>query len=770
MLYQFRSMSAHVSRVRRVVLALLLVCGSLVSATGATAQARTGTVQGTIVDAAGATPLPFVIVRVLELHRVEQTHSDGRFRFADLPEGRYTLLAQRIGYAPTELVLQLRAGADTVLMLSMRAMPVTLAATVVTGTVRERRAADAVSPTTVLEGAALDRRLDGTLAGSISGEPGVRATSMGPATARPVLRGLSGDRVLVLEDGTRTGDLSTTSADHAVALDALTLRRVEVVRGPNSLMYGSSALGGVINAVREEIPRALPDAVHGTVSSQLSSVNDGWTVGAEASAPFAGLAWRAEGSVRSAGDLRTPDGRLTNTPVQALGAALGASRVGERGHLGVAYRAYTSDYGLPGGFVGAHPGGVDIAMRRQALRVEGDLHRADGLIETLRGSLVLTDYGHDERTKSGSVATRFEQQMLAAELVASHGAIGPASSGAAGFRAQLRGITTAGALRTPSTDDWTAGVFLVEELARGPWRWQAGIRGDVARFTPREAGSVIVLGERIPTAPRTFANVSASVGTLRRVGESLRIGANLSRSFRVPDFNELYSDGPHLAAYSYDVGNPELEAETGLGADLFLRVERERLNAEVAVFSNRLSSYIFPRNTGELGRQGERWKFQYTARDVQMVGGETSLSWVIAPAVVLEGSASLVRGLVLGARDTIAGLDGEPDVLSSRYLPLLPPLNGRLAVRWDRPRWFASVGGRFSDAQERLGDFESRTAAATVAEAHAGLRLLVGGRLHAFTLRVDNVFDRAYRDHLSRTKDIIPEAGRNVSLLYRVMF
>ncbi len=770
MRYQFRSLRRGFVRSRRLSFLLALSFAPLIGVSPLAGQARTGTVQGSVVDADGAAALPLVIVRVLELHRVEQTHSDGRFRFGDLPPGRYTVLAQRIGYAPAEVTLEVRAGADTTIVLSLRAMPVTLAATVVTGTVRERRAVDAVSPTTVLEGAALDRRLDGTLAGSIATEPGVSATRMGPATARPVLRGLSGDRVLILEDGTRTGDLSSTSADHAVALDALTLRRVEVVRGPNSLLYGSSALGGVINAVREEIPRTMPDAVHGTVSSQLSSVNDGWTLGAEARAPLAGLSWRAEGSVRSASDLRTPDGRLANTPVQALGAALGVSRVGERGHVGVAYRAYASDYGLPGGFVGAHPGGVDLSMRRHALRIEGDLHRSAGLFETLRGSLVLTDYAHDERTKSGTVATRFEQQMLAGEVLASHGSVGQLHSGAVGARVQLRGITTGGALRTPSTDDWSVGVFVVEELERGPWRWQAGLRGDVARFTPREAGAVIVQGERIPTAARSFANVSASLGVVRRVGASVRVGANLNRSFRVPDFNELYSDGPHLAAYSYDVGNPRLDAETGLGTDLFVRFERSRLNGEVSVFSNRLSSYIFPRNTGELGRQGERWKFQYTGRDAQMVGGETSLSWVLASAVVLEGSASLVRGVILGARDTIAGIDGAPDVLSSRHLPLLPPLNGRVALRWDRPRWFASAGGRFIGAQERLGDFETRTAGATVAELHAGLRLLLGDRLHAITLRVDNVFDRAYRDHLSRTKEIIPEAGRNVSLLYRVLF
>ncbi len=734
------------------------------------AQSPGSTLAGRVVDADTDAPLPFVTVRVVELHRVDQTHSDGSFRFRDVAPGRYTLIAQRIGYAPLERIVELRAGRDTVLSLALLPMPVTLSATVVTGTTRERRASETVSPTTVLDGAALDRRLDGTLAATVAGQPGVSASSMGPATARPVLRGLSGDRVLVLEDGARPGDLSTTSADHAVAVDALTVRRVEVVRGPMSLLYGSSALGGVINAVREEIPSSMPDGVHGTVSTQASSVNDGIALGGEVRAPVLGLAWRAEGSARNAQDLRTPAGRLTNTGGRSVGGALGVSKVGARGFAGMSYRGFVNHYGLPGGFVGAHPGGVDIEMRRHALRAELDRHFDEGRIEAVRATAGFTDYSHEELSRSGSVATRFTQRMIASEVVATLAPAGPFASGALGGRVQFRDITTGGALRTPSTADWTAGVFLVEELVRGAWRWQGGARADVARFTPGERTSVNVLGESIPADPRSFAAVSGSFGVLWTVRPDLRLGTNVSRSFRVPDFNELYSDGPHLAAYSYDVGNPRLKAETGIGLDAFARLDRTAVQAELAVFSNTFSSYIFPRNTGELGRQGERWKFQYAGRDARLHGGEASLVWTAAPAMVVEAGASYVRGVVLGSRDTIAGIDGAPDVLSSRALPLIPPLNGRVGVRWDRPHWFAGGGVRTAATQDRRGDFESSTAGYSVADAQAGVRLLLGGRLHAITLRVENALDRAYRDHLSRTKEIIPEAGRNVSLLYRVLF
>lgn len=746
---------------------IMLLMLSAASLSAQSAPARL--LSGRVVDASTNEPLPTATIRLVELHRDTRSHTDGLFSFGLIPEGRYQLIVQSLGYSSASRVVELGASTGSI-VVALRASPVQLTATVVTGQIGERRALDAISPTNALADAALDRRLSGTVASTLQGSPGVAVASMGPATGKPVLRGLSGDRVLVLEDGMRPGDLSSTSMDHAVAVDPLTARRVEVVRGPMSLLYGSSALGGVVNVIREEIPSSRPDHLHGVISAQGSSVNRGGTVGGSVELPLGQLSLRADLSGRTAGDLRTPAGTLANTGTQTMGTGVGVSLVRDWGYSGLSYRYYGNDYGLPGGFVGAHPGGVDIAMRRQMVRSETDWHVDRGPWESVKATLGFTDYSHEELEGDGDVGTRFQQLMTAAEVVARHERIGPFASGVVGMRGQYRDITTGGSLRTPSTADWSLAGFVVEEAQLGPVRLQGGVRYDVARYIPLEEAVVTVRDEQIPANARTFGSLSGSLGALYQFGEGWRAGVSLSRAYRTPDFNELYSDGPHLAAYSYDVGNPRLDAETGFGVDLFVRVERERFRGELALFRNAMDGYVFPRNTGELGRQGQRWKFQYSNEDALLVGGEFDAEWTVRPHVVVDATVSYVRGTILGPRDSIPGIDGAPGVLESGNLPLMPPLNGRIGLRHDTPKWFAGGGVRLAAAQSQLGDFETTTAGSATFDANIGWRLLFGTRLHTLTFRVENLFDTEVREHLSRTKEIIPEAGRNISLLYRVQF
>lgn len=731
--------------------------------------AQTAQVVGRVDDAATGTPLPAAVVRLVELHREARSHEDGRFTLGAVLPGRYQLTVQRIGYRSVTRVVEVRIGMDS-LRLAMTASPLQLGATVVTGQVSERGAADAISPTNVLADARLDRVLDGTVAATIRGTPGVAMASMGPATARPVIRGLSGDRVLMLEDGQRPGDLSSSSMDHAVAVEALTARKVEVVRGPMSLLYGSSALGGVVNVIRQEVPSVARDHLHGGMSVQASSVNDGGTLGGYAEFPLAGFSVRAEGSGRLAGDLRTPVGRLVNTGVASSGAALGASKVGDWGYSGLSYRFYGNEYGIPGGFVGAHPGGVDIRMFRHTLRSETDWHPRTGRFESVKATATFTAYEHDELTASGNVGTAFDQTQGTFELIARHAHAGVAEGGVVGMRAQYRDITPSGANRSTRTADWSLAGFVIEEFGAGPLRAQAGLRYDLARFIPLEDRNIVVQGDTLPVVPRTFGSVSASLGAIYGWTNGIKLGASVSRSYRTPDFNELYSDGPHLAAYSYDVGDPRNNQETGVGADLFLRIDRTRVRGEIAAFANRMQGYLFPRNTGELGRVGERWKFQFTNEDATLVGAEGEVELTLAEHFVLEATASYVRGTIAGARDSIPASPGQPARLESRFLPLMPPLNGRLGLRHETPQWSYGAGLRLAARQTSLGDFETETPGYATVDVNIGRRFVIGARLHSLTLRVDNLLDAEIREHLSRTKEIIPEAGRNVALLYRVQF
>ena len=729
------------------------------------------TVRGVVVDSATGLPVVAARVQVTELHRVVQTHADGRFLLEGLPAARLVLDVLRLGYRPVRVALDAARDTGEVRVVLAPAV-LELSARVVTGAISERPGEEVLSPTSLLSGAALDRSLGGTLAASLGTQPGVAVGALSPSTARPVIRGLGGDRIVLLEDGQRPGDLSALSADHATTIDPLVAERIEVVRGPMSLLYGASALGGVVNVIREEVPVARPDDVHGTVTTQGASVNRGGAVGGAVMLGRGALALRLEGSLRGAGDVRTPLGPLVNTGVQESNLSAGVSRVGAQGYAGASYRFYANDYGIPGGFVGGHETGVDIAMRRHTVRAQGDVHLERSPIERVRATVTLTDYGHSEFEPSGSLGTRYDQGQATGEVIAHHRARGALGAGALGVRVQGRDTRTAGTLSTPSTRSVGAAVFAVEELVRGPLTLQAGGRYEVVRFAPRRLTYIDVDGRRVPTRARQFGALAGSLGALWRVREGVRVGASVARAFRSPEFDELYSNGPHLAANSYDVGDPSLDAETGLGLDAFVRVTGRTVSAEVAVFRSQLADYVFPSSRGraELGAQGGRPRFQYTNEDARFAGAEGRVEWSATPALVLDATASYVAARFTSARARIPVIEPETTyfVAASPHPPFIPPLNGSVGARYDRTRWFVSAQLRGAARQGRTGDFESPTAGYVVPGLGAGVRVVRGARLHAITLRLDNALDREYRDHLSRIKAIRPEAGRNVSLLYRL--
>lgn len=750
-----------------------LVALTLTAGTAAPQQSgASGSLTGAVVDSASGLPIIAAEVRLTDLHRVDRTHADGAFEFLDVPPGTHTVSIRRLGYREFRQIVVVTAGAATRIRVTMQPAAVELSPTIVTGSLSERAGEELLSPTSVLSGSNLDRKLDATLATSLLSQPGVSVTSISPVTARPVIRGLGGDRIVVLEDGQRPGDMSSMSGDHAVTIDPLTARQIEVVRGPMSLLYGSSALGGVVNVIREEIPTSRPDRLHGALSLQGTSVNDGVTAGGYLTRALGKLAVRAEVSGRTAGNTRTPIGELVNTGVDEVNLSLGAALTGERGHAGASYRFYDNDYGIPGGFVGGHQQGVDISMRRHTARVETELHQAIGPFSVVKMTGTATDYFHTEFEPSGSVGTTFGQDFFTGEVTARHDAAGPLAMGAIGLRTQYRDITTGGSLRTPSTWDLSIAGFVVEEIGTGAIRLQVGGRYDWARYVPREATFIDAGGVRVPVRERRFGAVSGSVGVLYEMVEGIRLGASLNRAYRTPDFTELYSNGPHLAANAFIVGDPNLQSETGLGLDGFVRVNRGRMSAEVAVFRNRLADFIFESSRGraEIGPQGGRPRFQYTNESAVFTGSEGRFEWSLTEGLALDATASYVAARFTSQRDSIPVITPTDTtfVAASRYPPFIPPLNGQVGLRIDRTRWFASVAARYAAKQDRLGDFEEATSGYVVPNVSAGLRLVRGAQLHTITLKLDNALDRTFRDHLSRIKAIMPEAGRNVSVLYRM--
>lgn len=740
---------------------VLMICGAAHASAAEQympERADSATIEGVVRDASTGRPLPGALVRVIGSSQQDVTHEQGEFHLLNLPGGHHTVLFERLGYRREIRRIDLDAGETVHFEVEMTSSAIELPGIVVTGTTRESLGDQTVRPANVMSGQELTRRLDVTLASTLESEPGLAVASVGPATARPVIRGLGGDRVLVLEDGARVGDLSSSSSDHALSVDPLNAQRIEVVRGPAALLYGSNAIGGVINLIREEIPASLPEQARGMLSLQAQSVNRGVAGGASAETGWGGFALRGEGSFRHAGDLDTPRGTLENTQLQTYSLSAGVSRVLRQGHYGIAYRFYDNAYGIPGGFVGSHPEGVDVEMRRHALHGAARLDRAVGPFTSLELDGKYTHYYHRELESVDIVGTEFGLLTGAGELTARHDALGPLESGAIGVRVGWTDFAAGGSSHTTPTTEYTAAAFLLEEIALGRVRLQGGARFDWHQIEPLEKAQESEIGT---IRTRTFGSVSGSLGALFTAGEGVGIGASIARAYRTPETGELFSEGPHLAAYSFEIGNPDLDAEIGVGVDVFIRVNRDRFHAELAGFHNALDNYIYYRDTGEQ-TSSELPIYQATGTDAVLVGFEASAGAELIPHLLLNGSLSYVRG-------TISVTD-EP-------LPMMPPLRGQLAARYERPEFFAGVAWRATAEQDRIAEqeFETATDGYNVLDADAGVRWTALGRVQSVSVRVDNLTNETVFDHLSRirdreTNDRVPGPGRSASMTYRVVF
>jgi iron complex outermembrane receptor protein len=778
-----------------LLLALLAgaVCPSLV-------RAQSASLLVTVVDDQTDRPIASAVVRLRTLDRAALTDAAGVARFPAVPVRPVSVVAELLGYAPVEQDVQLVAGQPVAVTLRLRVTALQLASVVVTSTGRERGVSDVFQAVTSLTGVELQRAVTSSVPASLDGVPGFRSSFNGPGATRPTIRGLSGDRVLVLEDGARTGDLYQTSADHGVMVEALTAERLEVVRGPAGLLYGANTLGGVVNVVRDDVPRRRPDAVSGAVSTQYESVNTGRALAGVLALPLGPLAVRLEGSGRTLDDTQTPLGVLERTALRTTSGSVGASWVRpSAGFVGLAARLHESRYGVPGEFQGqlipgGHPNGVEIATARRSVKARGAWARPMfGFFEGLEADASATQYRHDEiegqidgRTVLGA---RFVQDTRELNAIARHDhalhdhAERPLrAEGALGVTLRERALVAGGVSPGSRTGtERTAAAFAYEEFARGSTRLQLGARVDQIAVAPRSLAPVRVRTQQRevvkPVAARDFAGASGSLALLREVRSGWVLGASASRSFRAPTLEELYSDGPHLADFSFDIGTPTLRPEIGTGLDLFMRGSTSRLSVELAGYVNRVDGFLYYAPTGEtvrVIRDGADPRitpvFEARGDDARFVGGEGRVQWAVRPRLVLDATASYTRAT--------RRAEGDP-------LPFIPPLHGRAEARYEQPRgpgkaWFAALGVDATAAQQRvprpiaIGANSERPQEPTdgfgLLSASIGWRTLVGSQAHSLTVQARNLTDRTWRDHLSRIKDVAPQPGRTIVATYRVHF
>ncbi|MGM0588580.1 MAG: TonB-dependent receptor [Bacteroidota bacterium] len=748
---------------RYAPLRVVLLIACLLSAISVSqAQNASGYIDGQVIDTDTQEPLLYAHITIQELNRSTATHHDGHFHFSNVPAGEYSLRTTFMGFQPNDQTIEIQGGDTLTLVIELSATSLRGQEVQVIGQVSKETGAGLENASKSVSGAELRQQLGTTLSQTLTEIPGFDQRSMGAAPSRPVIRGLGGKRVMILQDGERTGDISAQSSDHAVTVDPSSAEQIEIARGPSALAYGSNAIGGVINVVREQIATDVFHHLHGSVSAQGQSVSPGGVAGVELNIPAGKWAIQVDANGRYADDTYTPVGRLDNSYIRQTNNSLGVSYIHNRGYIGAAGSMFISHYGIPPNPEGGHENGVDIEMQKVQTDLRSEYNLDHPFLSNLQGNASFKRYNHKEIESSGAVGTEYDRASLDGSLRLRHRSIGPLSKGSIGVWGLIDDYAVFGA-NTPDALTNRVGTYWIEHLDEGPLHLEVGFRYDFYQAIPEDNSVSPVIGN---IRDRTFQAVSSSVSARYNISSKWYTTGTFLHSFRPPSVEELYSEGPHLAAYSFEVGNPDLDAERGLAKELTIGYSADRLQFELTGYHNSFGYYIYPRNTGQQSSQNYLLDiYQYEGVEALLTGFEAYVNLPLTQEIALETNASYTYG----RRELF---DNEETTQSGSYqpLPLIPPLKGIVKIKYDKRSFQGGIKSRWAATQNRTGDFETSTDGYLLFDLYGRYRIQQNDLLHTISLNITNLFNTEYRSHLSRIKDIQPEAGINVQLLYRLYF
>ncbi len=730
---------------------------------GAMATAVLDSIRGRVADTTGA-PIISAQVTIVELSRAATTDSSGAFAFAGVPGGRYTLVARRIGYSAISRTIRVVPGERTTIDLRLPRIIGDLEPVVVTATRNALDIARSALPVTQLAGDRLQREQSVTLSGAIDRAPGVRNLTTGQQIGKPVIRGLSGARVLVLDNGHRLEDYSWSDED-GPSIDARLAQRVEIIRGPGSVLYGSDAIGGVVNA----IPAALPDATGGAftrTTAELSGASNNREgdlfLGAEGARGR--LGWRAAGIARLSEDMTTPDGKLENTKFSAVTGEAAAGIRSSRGTSTFRYARYGGEFHLLEANEPARPaggeeeeGGPERKLSDDRLQFTGNYAvgslRLEPKLQWQRHSLAeVSDELGPGGAPTGTETEVFNLLLntVTADVLAHHGGDG-ALHGTLGVSGEYQTSDSRGIIPlVPDARLTTGAAFAFEQLDRGRVSLVAGVRGDIHSLDA-DANAELGLADQ----SRHASALSGDLGAVVQLVPDLAFAANVGRAWRSPTLFELFANGPRLGEARYEIGDPTLDPETSLNLDGSLRWNHGRAHAELSGFSNRIEDFIYVAPTGQ--QQGNLSVYRYEHALATLKGAEVSADVDPTSTVTLRGKYDMVRG-------TNEDTDSP--------LPLMPPPRTTLetdfhavGLGWAE-RAHAGIDVEISSKQTRLGQFDQPTDGYTLIGLDAGLARHIGSHPFRVDLRVRNLADTRYRSFLSRYKAFALDPGRNI--LFRI--
>ncbi len=769
-----------------------------------TAAQPNGRLSGTVAMKETGGPLHGAIVLIVELGRSTLSDDDGSYAFDRVPPGRYHLVAHLDSvFTEAAKTIEVRADdtatADFTLSLTVLREEMT-----VTASGKQETTFESFGNVDSFNAQELSLSRDVSLGETLNHKvgTGIAKRSFGPGSSRPIIRGFDGDRVLIMEDGIRTGTLSSQSGDHGEAVNAAQLERLEVVKGPATLLYSGNAIGGTVNAIgrHHEIHRHPHQGLRGYLSASagtanaLAAGNAGFEYGAGK-----WMVWGAGAGIRASDYTAAQQGKIFNSRTDSENGSGGFGRFSGKTFFSFDVKIDNGSYGVPfvQEFHGHHEhedehGDEDedeleeheeeeieriaLDMRRQSYRFSWGLNDLGPAVENFVLKLSYVDWEHDEveffEDGGQEIGTAFRNEQFIYRGVFEQGKHGPLS-GRFGFWGIDRAYAAAGEeALSPPVDQGGFAIFALEELDFERVKFQFGGRVETQRYNPEftergeeheheehehEADVEEEEQEHHEEAPdavkRAFTGGSAATGMHADLWSGGAFVANYAHSYRAPALEELYNFGPHAGNLAFEVGDPSLNFERGNGVDLSLRHNEGRVRGEVSLFYYGFSNFIFPFASGE-EEDGLR-VIEFTQRNARFTGAEANTS----------------IGLVAGLRMYL-GMDfvDAQDTDTHTPLPRIPPLRGKVGFGYNAGGFHFEPELILAGQQHQTFTGETRTPGYAVVNLRTSYTYAGRHMTHQCSLNVFNAADRLYRNHSSFIKDLAPEIGRGLRVTYMARF
>ena len=727
-------------RIQTILSAILLV---LISSELAFPQGSSNLIRGTVSIEPSGTGARNAVVTIAELRKSVLTDDNGKFEFRDIPEGRYQIIAHLDRVPDVVKIVEVKDGNQTI-DFRLTLAPVSEQITVTASGSAEavNSSYHSVSSVGALE---LAQKNSISIGETLEYQLGVAKRSFGPGSGRPVIRGFDGDRVLVLQDGLRVGGIASQSGDEVEPIDVLSLDRIEIVKGPATLLYGSNAIGGVVNGI------STNDTYQHGLSGYVTTFGgtNNWQAGGSGGFKYGARNFLIFGSggAQKANDYRTPIGTILNSYARGSSVSAGAGWFPRKGWLSFTYAFDKRRHGIP-----VEPDEIDLESlheRRHSYQVKGGLREMGGFITGGDFAVSYNDYQArefefetDENvTELESLATNKNFNYRANFNHQRRGKL----TGTFGFSGFTRDYEAIGAeAPAPRTKQNSFAAYSLERIDFERLGFQFGARIEQNGYNPE--GNF---------RDRNFVGVSGSAGIRAALWRGGSLVANYQHSFRAPALEELYNNGPHPGILVFDIGNPNLKAEQGDGVDLSVRHNADRLRLEGSVYYYHLHNYVFTAFTGQTDEESNLPIVNYAQGNSRYAGVEASVEVKVFPTLWLNGKVDYVQAELTSL---------------NKPLPRIPPLRGVLGLDWRykamsvRPEWI------LANRQDRVFDNETPTSGFSVFNLNASYSFVTNRMAHVISVNAYNLGDTLYRNHLSFIKEIAPEMGRSVRLSYALRF